>query len=96
MVACVLRSLIFVLLTSTFSDTNDARAADGDDLFDKLNPARKVGNVDQDEDIVVWLSPEFEKEHLEKRGYQEDEPDKKVFGFETGFLICVTGVLQGG
>ena len=34
MVACVLRSLIFVLLTSTFSDTNDARAADGDDLFD--------------------------------------------------------------
>ncbi len=45
---------------------------DGDDLFDKLNPTRKVGIVDQDEDIVIWLSPEFEKEHKEKQG---DEPD---------------------
>ena len=34
MVACALRSLIFVLLTSTFLDANDGRAADGDDLFD--------------------------------------------------------------
>jgi len=48
---------------------------DGDDLFDKLNPKRKVGTVDQDEGTVQWLSPEFEREHEEKRGSQGDESD---------------------
>lgn len=47
---------------------------DGDDLFDKLNPKRKVGTVDQDEDIIFWL-PGCEKEHEEKRGSQGDESD---------------------
>ena len=47
---------------------------DGDDLFDKLNPKRKVGTVDQDEDIILWL-PGCEKEHEEKRGSQGDESD---------------------
>jgi len=48
---------------------------DGDELFDKLNRKRKVGVVDQDEDIILWLSPEFEREHEEKRGSQGDESD---------------------
>ena len=48
---------------------------DGDELFDKLNRKRKVGVVDQDEDIIHWLSPEFEREHEEKRGSQGDESD---------------------
>ena len=48
---------------------------DGDELFDKLNSKRKVGTVDQDEDIILWLSPEFEREHEEKRGSQGDESD---------------------
>lgn len=48
---------------------------DGDELFDKLNRERKVGTVDQDEDIILWLSPEFEREHEEKRGSQGDESD---------------------
>jgi len=48
---------------------------DGDDLFDKLNPKRKVGTVDQDEDIIIWLSQECEREHEEKRGSQGDESD---------------------
>ena len=48
---------------------------DGDELFDKLNRKRKVGTVDQDEDIIIWLSPEFEREHEEKRGSQGDESD---------------------
>ena len=48
---------------------------DGDELFDKLNRTRKVGTVDQDEDIILWLSPEFEREHEEKRGSQGDESD---------------------
>jgi hypothetical protein len=48
---------------------------DGDELFDKLNRKRKVGTVDQDEDIILWLSPEFEREHEEKRGSQGDESD---------------------
>jgi len=41
---------------------------DGDDAFDKLNPDRKVGTIDHDEQIIIWLSPEFEREHFEKRG----------------------------
>ena len=45
---------------------------EGDDVYDKQNPTRKVGTVDLDEDIIFWLSPEFEKEHQAKRG---DEPD---------------------
>jgi len=48
---------------------------DGDGLFDKLNRKRKVGVVDQDEGTVQWLSPEFEREHEEKRGSQGDESD---------------------
>jgi len=48
---------------------------DGDDIFDKLNPMRKVGTVDQDEDIILWLSQECEREHEEKRGSQGDESD---------------------
>jgi bacterioferritin (cytochrome b1) len=48
---------------------------DGDEIYDKLNPKRKVGTVDQDEDIIIWLSQECEREHEEKRGSQGDESD---------------------
>jgi len=48
---------------------------DGDEIYDKLNPKRKVGTVDQDEDIILWLSQECEREHEEKRGSQGDETD---------------------
>ena len=48
---------------------------DGDELFDKLNPKRKVGTVDHDEDIILWLSQEYEREHEEKRGSQGYESD---------------------
>ena len=48
---------------------------DGDEIYDKLNPKRKVGTVDQDEDIILWLSQECEREHEEKRGSQGDESD---------------------
>ena len=63
----------------TFEFEDVEYLVDGDDAFDKLNPNRKVGTVDQDEQIIIWLSPEFEKEHLEKRGGDyAQEPDLDI------------------
>ena len=47
----------------------------GDEVFDILDPTRKLGTVDLDEDTISWLSPELELEHHGKRRALEDEPD---------------------
>lgn len=56
---------------------------DGDDIFDFVNPTRKIGEVDHDTEIITWLSPELEQEHAlfvkEKKIVEEwqQEPDEE-------------------
>jgi hypothetical protein len=56
---------------------------DGDDIYDFVNPTRKIGEVDHDTEIITWLSPELEQEHAlfvkEKKIVEEwqQEPDEE-------------------